>query len=615
MNNNNNSNTLPTHTTFTVNRSATAARPSIMMEDAASSFSSFADTQLSLSSTQVPSSRSNNAYNNNNNNNNNSDVLSDTADSPHPEDREQQGINSPLSLSDDNNQILLQVSSLQQRQTTMASGSSDIIVPPPPPLQPPARRITVTTTRRLSGMDDNNNNKNTNSNPTNPDSATSSSAAASGSAASDPNAAAATVNSLSTPLEDEPATSSENLTSFIPLNTSADRLLGVTDRAAASTSSEWQPVNPLLTPNSDDEPTEPLGNDPYYTARRTTMDATSIEQERGMSPSSPRFSPDAYELSRGDEGEQLVAPPSPPPPPPPAPSKDQKIQQVLKKHKGFYPPDGPVVRYWYALQLICAAYSYISATRTIVYDDTHSTGELLFGLVISCVFIVDCHVHSRLVRPTYRLVGLDVIPALPFEVVLLATPLTHSWRILLSCVRALKLMRVPSMFRMSMPDVINTHYVLFYYKVLPTMLFLYWFMLFLHTLVVWRLLASSTGDNYHQAVSWVWTILSSAPVGVKRNTTAESILAGFLMTTCMILQGYVVGAMSVLVFSYNVEEETRTQMLTTLEMLKHYDLPVEARDEVLSFQHHTLAESHVRASSHATLDKLPPAMLRQIQLY
>eukprot|EP00760_Papus_ankaliazontas_P020374 PhM_4_TR18425/c4_g1_i3/m.85290 len=310
-----------------------------------------------------------------------------------------------------------------------------------------------------------------------------------------------------------------------------------------------------------------------------------------------------------------TAPQPPPTSEPPKPDKSSKKQQVLKKHKGFYPPDGPVVRYWYALQLICAAYSYISATRTIVYDDTHSTGELLFGLVISCVFIVDCHVHSRLVRPTYRLVGLDVIPALPFEVVLLATPLTHSWRILLSCVRALKLMRVPSMFRMSMPDVINTHYVLFYYKVLPTTLFIYWFMLFLHMLVVVRSLVAEVAESYNDSIFWVWTFMTSAPFEVKIRNESENVYAGILMTVAMILQGYVVGAMSVLVFSYNVEEETRTQMLTTLEMLKHYDLPVEARDEVLSFQHHTLAESHVRASSHATLDKLPPAMLRQIQLY
>eukprot|EP00760_Papus_ankaliazontas_P021041 PhM_4_TR18629/c0_g1_i10/m.27141 len=88
-----------------------------------------------------------------------------------------------------------------------------------------------------------------------------------------------------------------------------------------------------------------------------------------------------------------------------------------------------------------------------------------------------------------------------------------------------------------------------------------------------------------------------------------------MMTCSMILQGYIVGAMSMLVFSYNVQEENRTQMLTTLAMLRHYNLPEPVVQEVLSFKYHILEDSSMYADSSTALDRLPPMMLREIQLY
>eukprot|EP00760_Papus_ankaliazontas_P011924 PhM_4_TR15115/c0_g1_i1/m.53010 len=299
--------------------------------------------------------------------------------------------------------------------------------------------------------------------------------------------------------------------------------------------------------------------------------------------------------------------------------RTERMKEVLDAFRvATRSADSLQVRYWYACVVVITAYAYISFTRVVMYGAAGDSAEVGFRLVMSVVMFIDFILHWKLISPCpYRgTVWLDIVPALPLEVLLFVFPdLGSVPRAVIAGARASKMLRIPDMFGSSMPDVIDAHYVTFYFKVLPTALFVFWFMVFLHTLVVIRLLCAETEENYHAAVTWVWVILTSAPLDVEIHSSSERALSGILMTVSMILQGYVVGAMSMLVFSYNVKEENRTAMLTTLEMLKHYELPPDARDEVLSFQHHTLAESTVRATSHATLDKLPPAMLRQIQLY
>eukprot|EP00760_Papus_ankaliazontas_P020381 PhM_4_TR18425/c6_g2_i2/m.85291 len=308
-----------------------------------------------------------------------------------------------------------------------------------------------------------------------------------------------------------------------------------------------------------------------------------------------------------------------------------RVRSVLKdrrKNTDTEPSDAKNMRLWYMWMHICVFYSYVVFTLTLTLEaDTGSLTHEVLRSLVSLVFAIDVYIHWRHVRPTYPLMRsmFDVVVCVPWHLVLLVAGVsdtgTDAASRTLSCVvaavPALKLARVPHMFSTSMPDVIDAHYVIFYFRVLPTARFVFWFLVNLHGLVVLRQLcaAPGTSTSYYDALNFVWIMLTSAPVTVEVAGDWEPILSGFLMTISMVLQGYVVGAMSMLVFGYNVKEENRKQMLTTLEMLRHYQLPRAARDEVLSFQHHTLTESSVRASSHATLDKLPPSMLRQIQLY
>eukprot|EP00760_Papus_ankaliazontas_P005426 PhM_4_TR1255/c2_g1_i8/m.81224/K04905/KCNH2; potassium voltage-gated channel Eag-related subfamily H member 2 len=363
--------------------------------------------------------------------------------------------------------------------------------------------------------------------------------------------------------------------------------------------------------------------------------------------------PEMKPLIDGDDEGSTAPPPAPPPPPPPppaaappAPSFMDRFRLVAKKYFSsavvrnrvskskrltrmytvmsttkelVLPPDSIVGRYWYIIVALCAAVEFISFTRCLVFDNTFSRSELVIHFVTCFVNIVDAFLHIQRIVVTKRhraFCIVDVISAAPLEIILFFDPTTHAVRSLISGCRACKIVAVPEMFGRSMPDAIDVDYVNFYYRWLPTALFIFWFLLFLHTLVIIRLLCAEKSESYHDAITWVWILLTSAPLSLDDVTSLpEQILSGFLMTASMILQGYVVGAMSMLVFSYNVKDENRTQMLVTLEMLKHYQLPVEVQHEVLSFQYHILEDSGVRGGNQAVMDKLPPTMLRQIQLY
>eukprot|EP00759_Apiculatamorpha_spiralis_P056667 PhF_6_TR8281/c1_g1_i5/m.12685 len=301
-------------------------------------------------------------------------------------------------------------------------------------------------------------------------------------------------------------------------------------------------------------------------------------------------------------------PPPPPPPPPPAPVVEEtfgqrlrsksfrylktystvvhqssvekagnkrlmRVVEVMKNLKSFsIPPDSILGRYWYVLMLTVSAYSYITFTRCVVYDNVHTGGELAVQFICSLLLIIDAFIHYHIIVRKYKYIALDFAAAIPLEVILMITPTNYAARVFITLLRGMKLARVPQMFSTSMPDAIDVEYVHFYYHLLPSALFLYWFMTFLHTLVMIKLLCRA-GVSYHEGLSWVWILLTSAPVNIEVVGLAEEIFSGFLMTASMILQGYVVGAMSMIVFSYSVKDENRTQMLVTLEMLRHYNLP------------------------------------------
>eukprot|EP00760_Papus_ankaliazontas_P024984 PhM_4_TR2449/c0_g1_i1/m.12663 len=312
---------------------------------------------------------------------------------------------------------------------------------------------------------------------------------------------------------------------------------------------------------------------------------------------------------------------------------------------GFYfdgklPVDSVIVRYWYCIVMGCTALAYVIFTLAVVaavrqagVHNAHGAKDVALWVlqgVVSAVFLADWMAHRNLISYRRDHAWFDAVCAAPYFVATAVCSssvgvddgdVVRSVHVVAGFLPALKMLRCyTSLFRTSMPDIIDTHYVIFYYRLMPSFKFMFWFLLFIHTLVMTRLVvAVDTEESYHDAITWVWSILTSAPFEVEAHGSWEPILAGVLMTISMVLQGYVVGAMSMLVFSYDVKDDNRNQMLTTLEMLKHYRLPKPVQHEVLSFQYHIIEDSkQVRANAAGNakaLSSLPPTMLRQIQLY
>eukprot|EP00759_Apiculatamorpha_spiralis_P056670 PhF_6_TR8281/c1_g1_i9/m.12688 len=299
-------------------------------------------------------------------------------------------------------------------------------------------------------------------------------------------------------------------------------------------------------------------------------------------------------------------PPPPPPPPPPAPVVEEtfgqrirsksfrylktystvvhqssvekagnkrlmRVVEVMKNLKSFsIPPDSILGRYWYVLMLTVSAYSYITFTRCVVYDNVHTGGELAVQFICSLFLMLDVWFHRDVITKKYKLPILDYAAAIPLEIILMITPTAYPARVFITVIRGMKLIRVPSMFSTSMPECVDVEYVSFYSRWLPGVLFLFWFGIMLHTLVMIKLFDTlEAKQSYFESIGWVWTLITSSPIEPDSNNVLDDLLSGFLMLFCMIFQGYVVGTMSMIVFSYSVKDENRTQMLVTLEMLRH----------------------------------------------
>eukprot|EP00760_Papus_ankaliazontas_P024985 PhM_4_TR2449/c0_g2_i1/m.12666 len=179
------------------------------------------------------------------------------------------------------------------------------------------------------------------------------------------------------------------------------------------------------------------------------------------------------------------------------------------------------------------------------------------------------------------------------------------------------------MFGMSMPDDVNRSYIFFYYRLIPTARFLAGIALLFHTLIVLKLIAGKDderlfgehpSETYSQAMMWVWLVVSGAPFTLKTKNSYEDVVGALCMGIAVVFQGYVIGAMSMLMGSFNVKDQNRLQLLEMMATLEHFHLPSRVQHEVLSFQHHVMEDSSLNSNT-SIFDRLPPSITRQIQLH
>eukprot|EP00759_Apiculatamorpha_spiralis_P043680 PhF_6_TR40943/c0_g1_i2/m.61950 len=257
-------------------------------------------------------------------------------------------------------------------------------------------------------------------------------------------------------------------------------------------------------------------------------------------------------------------------------SVSQRTFNALKRISKKLKVDSPFMRYWYVAMLASMAYCYYeftSALLIVVYDpwSTEPPEDQTAILAMACLYIADYVLNRFFIQNAphsraHRVI--NIISAIPYEIYSMAVPSSAHVRVVFRGLHALKLFTLPSMFRTDAPDVVDVHYIMFYYRWLPNVRMVFWSLFMLHTATIWKMLAANNfHEEYLTSMLWVWVLLTSAPLSVDPNTTAETALAGFLMLASMMIQGYAVGAVTNVLFSFNVKEENRTQIMVTLEML------------------------------------------------
>eukprot|EP01065_Artemidia_motanka_P012140 TRINITY_DN16640_c0_g1_i2.p1 TRINITY_DN16640_c0_g1~~TRINITY_DN16640_c0_g1_i2.p1 ORF type:complete len:765 (+),score=162.05 TRINITY_DN16640_c0_g1_i2:86-2380(+) len=311
-----------------------------------------------------------------------------------------------------------------------------------------------------------------------------------------------------------------------------------------------------------------------------------------------------------------------------------------------YPPISGV----YAGQLFTLIWCLVWIT--VWFEVGEDTGALGRGLwitecvaepTITAIFLADMFVTSRTVyagdfdmlvsekkailrRYIRTAFAMDLISALPVHWVSAlwsGRRLGGLWAIL-HCNRLLRLFRSRRLFQdfHGAGRRIDARYVDTYFTYVPRLRLLFWCFCCLHLLALCKHAVSLYFDGdvkegeggYWRAVFWCWSMLTTAPVQLGLKGPADHLYAAFMLVLSQVMQGVIVGKVSLLLLKDDIEGMNQGRLRDVLTVMRHYSVPLVVQNEVLSFHHYNMQEN-VAVSAADILQGLPPQMEREIQLY
>ena len=304
---------------------------------------------------------------------------------------------------------------------------------------------------------------------------------------------------------------------------------------------------------------------------------------------------------------------------------DQKLQNILLGKANLeLASDGRFARFADIFVLVAMGWSYVDFTMSII-DKRHVNTPFRIGVrgAISFVFLVDWIMLMLFAERRFAVPRriLEAIGAVPWEAILAVTAVRDDYaaNIALCALRLPKFIRLGYMFESSHPERIDEMYVTFFYQALPLLLTLARVAMTLHTLAVIKMLIS-VGDaaQYWMSMLYVWTACLGNDTNIfiqVENFLPQAIFLSILGLVGVVMNGFVVGYVSLFVFTFSVKEQNRQQIIATRELTKHYRLPTQLQQEVLSVQHNILENAGTTQSFGNVLDTLPPSMLKHIARY
>eukprot|EP00756_Hemistasia_phaeocysticola_P015727 Hpha_TRINITY_DN15431_c1_g15::TRINITY_DN15431_c1_g15_i1::g.174193::m.174193 len=215
------------------------------------------------------------------------------------------------------------------------------------------------------------------------------------------------------------------------------------------------------------------------------------------------------------------------------------------------------------------------------------------------------------VRNPYHFVP-DLLSALPLDF------LVHAWStdaaLVLSHLRFLKLVRVPSFFPVLSHELMTPTYAQVHFRVVPFVNMLFWSVIIVHIMsCAW--IATGGGDiGYIDASYFVLYTLCTVGYGdIAVESAGQKMFAIFLFLSSTLVTGLVVGKLVQWTQQADLKASTYRQMLETLAVLHHLSVPQEFKQEILALQYHRMLTSFSMYES--TCAGMPLAMRDRMMLY
>eukprot|EP01062_Namystynia_karyoxenos_P033116 TRINITY_DN24377_c0_g1_i3.p1 TRINITY_DN24377_c0_g1~~TRINITY_DN24377_c0_g1_i3.p1 ORF type:complete len:1321 (+),score=427.93 TRINITY_DN24377_c0_g1_i3:70-4032(+) len=225
-------------------------------------------------------------------------------------------------------------------------------------------------------------------------------------------------------------------------------------------------------------------------------------------------------------------------------------------------------------------------------------------LVESTMDLVRMYVYS----PAFRL---DICAAIPLDLALRGAGYDTAAQYCRH-LRLLRLFRVQSLYQILPRGTMPPLYVRFHFHYVPLIKAGFWWVTMVHILACIRLLITSASrklkalpgapdgaplalepeEDYVTAIYWVLYTLTTVGYGdIPVDSDSEKLFACLLFIVGLVVNGVMIGKLTVIIQKGDVDSERKERMRETLAVIEHFDVPEVLQDEILAFQYHVLANS------------------------
>eukprot|EP00755_Sulcionema_specki_P016725 Sspe_Gene.62708::Locus_35401_Transcript_1_1_Confidence_1.000_Length_3474::g.62708::m.62708 len=293
-------------------------------------------------------------------------------------------------------------------------------------------------------------------------------------------------------------------------------------------------------------------------------------------------------------------------------------------------PDDPWKWIWDVIMALVTLYY----TIIILYKNTRpvpqTLGKTVVEGVLTCFLLADVVLHFNLAQVDENVMFiedvraimrgymrtwflLDITAALPFDLVAYSVGF-HQAGSILGHLRLLRLIRIPTLFPTSMRGTMSPSYVRFHFHYVPLIHGLFWWIVMIHVMsCIWLILDSD--DGYITAMYWVLYTLTSVGYGdIDIDSDEKRIYASLLFIVGLVVNGVLVGKLTVIIQKGGVKEERTERMRQTLAVMEHFGVPEVLKEEILAYQHHLLRNS-MSSSFTQVLAGLPQVLRDNLGLF